>query len=92
MYNKAILYLKTVKTYSENDSTTDIPTIKDHHKNSRIIAVDKLHRRELYSFFITNVEHQLCHKLTLINFFQMKFGGSFCLEMLLLIVIKQLSI
>lgn len=92
MYNKVILYLKTVKTYSENDSTTDIPTIKDHHKNSRIIAVDKLHRRELCSFFITNVEHQLCHKLTLINFFQMKFGGSFCLEMLLLIVIKQLSI
>ena len=81
-----------MKRHSENDSTTDILTIKDHHKNSRIIAVDKLHRRELHSFFITNVEHQLCHKLTLINFFQMKFGGSFCLEMLLLIVIKQLSI
>ena len=50
---------------------TDILTVIDHHiiKKSRTITVDKLHSRELYSFFIINVVHRSTSQIYLGKFF-----------------------
>ena len=58
MYNWFMLYPIAGKIMF--NFNTDIPTVKDHHiiKISRTIAINKLHPRELYSFFIKNAEHQ----------------------------------
>ena len=56
------------------NSNTDMPTVKDHHiiRKSRLITVDKLHSRELYSFIIQIQNIKLHHKLILVNFFQIE--------------------
>ena len=55
-----MLHSKAEKVnFQQINSNKNILTVNDYHliKKSRIISVEKLHCRDLYSFFTTNVEH-----------------------------------